>query len=70
MQTNLVCGDEIIKNTKLGKNCGISLENNLNFATHLLNIIKNANKNFNALMRVQENFIFPPLLNRDLPTVL
>ena len=32
---------------------GVTLDNKLNFATHLLNITKNANKKFNALTRVQ-----------------
>ena len=33
---------------------GVTLDNKLNFATHLLNITKNANKKFNALTRVQK----------------
>ena len=51
---NLVCGDEIFKNTKQEKVLGLTLNNKLNFATHLLSIAKNANKNFNALTRVQK----------------
>ena len=54
---------------------GVTLDNKLNFATHLLNITKNANK-FNALTWVQKymttnqkSLYFPPLLNRNLPTV-
>ena len=74
LQINLVCGDEILKNTKQGKVLGEPLGNKLNFAIHLLNIIKNANKKFNALTRVQ-NYIttdrkssyFPRLINRNLP---
>ena len=54
LQTNLVCGDEILKNTKQEKVLGIALDNILNFATHLLNITKNANKKFKALTRVQK----------------
>ena len=54
LQTNLVCGDEILKNTKQEKVLGIALDNILNFATHLLNITKNANKTFKALTRVQK----------------
>ena len=53
LQTNLVCDDEILKNTKQEKVVGVTLDNKLNFATHLLNITKNANKKFNALTRVQ-----------------
>ena len=33
---------------------GLTLNNKLNFTTHLLSIAKNANKNFNALTRVQK----------------
>ena len=54
LQTNLVCGDEILKNTKQEKVLGVTLENKLNFATQLLNITKNTNKKFNALARVQK----------------
>ena len=54
LQTNLVCGDEILKNTKQEKVLGVTLDNKLNFATHLLNITKNTNKEFNALTRVQK----------------
>ena len=42
LQTNMVCGDEILKNTKQEKVLGVTLDNKLNFATHLLNITKNA----------------------------
>ena len=52
---------------------GVTLGNKLNFATHLLNNTRNANKKFNALTRVQkymttgqESLYFPPLLNRNL----
>ena len=38
LQTNLVCGDEILKNTKQEKVLGVTLDNKLNFATYLLNI--------------------------------
>ena len=54
LQTNLVCGDEILKNTKQEKVFGVTLENQLNLAIHLLNITKNGNKKFNALTRVQK----------------
>ena len=49
LQTNLVCGDEILKSSKQEKVLRVTLDNKLNFATHLLNITKNANKKFNAL---------------------
>ena len=54
LQTNLVCGDEILKNTRQEKVLGVTLDNKLNFPTHLLNITKNTNKKFNALTRVQK----------------
>ena len=76
LQTNLVCRDEILKNTKQKKFLDVTLDNKLSFATHLLNITKNINKKFNALRRVQKymttdqkSLHFPPLLNRNLPTV-
>ena len=48
LQTNLVCGNETLKNSKQEK------DNKLNFKTHLLNITRNANIKFNALRRVQK----------------
>ena len=76
LQTNLVCGDAILKNSKQEKVLSVTLDNKLNFATHLLNITNNANKKFNALTRVQKyittdqkSLYFPPLLNHNLPTV-
>ena len=75
LQTNLVWGDQIFEKTMQEKVLGVTLDNKLNFATHLLNITKNANK-FNALTWVQKymttnqkSLYFPPLLNRNLPTV-
>ena len=53
LQINLVCGNEILKNTKKGKVLGVTLDNQIKFATHLLNITKNASKKLNTLMRVQ-----------------
>ena len=47
-QTNLVCGDQILKKAIQKKVLGVT-DNKVNFATHLLNINKNASK-FNALM--------------------
>ena len=35
MQTNLVCGDEVLKNTKQEKMLGATLDTKLKFATHL-----------------------------------
>ena len=54
LQTNLVCGDEILKNTRQEKVLGVTLDNKLTFATHLLNTTKNSSKKFNALTRVQK----------------
>ena len=81
LQTNLACGDEILKNTKQEKVLGVTLDK-FNFVTHLLNIIKNVNKKFNALTRVQKymttdkkknfssfiklQFYYPSLLNHNL----
>ena len=48
LQTSLVCGDQILEKTIQEKVFRVTLDNKLNFATHLLNITKNANK-FNAL---------------------
>ena len=53
----------------------VALDSKLNFATQLLNITKNAYKKFDTLtcfqkyIIVQKNLYFPPLLNRNLPTV-
>ena len=40
LQTNLVCGDEILKNRKQEKVLDVTLDNKLNFATYSLNITK------------------------------
>ena len=48
LQTNLVCGDKILKNTKQEKFLGVT-DNKLDFATHLLIITEIANKKFNTL---------------------
>ena len=48
LQTKLVCGGKILEKTIQEKVSGVTLDNKLNFATHLLNITKNANE-FNAL---------------------
>ena len=54
LKTNLVCGNETLKNSKQEKVLGVTIGNKHNFATHLLNITKNANIKFNALARVQK----------------
>ena len=73
MQTNLLRGDEILNNIEQESVLGVRLDNKLNFATHLLNITKNANKKLNALTKVQKymmtdqkSFYFPPLLSVDM----
>ena len=53
-QTNLVCGNKTLKNSKQEKVLGVNIDNKLNFATHISNITKNANIKFNALTRVQK----------------
>ena len=76
LQINLVCGDEILKKIKQETVLGVTLDNKLDFATPLWNVTKNVNKKLNTLSRVQiyitndqKSLYFPPLLNRDLPTV-
>ena len=54
LQTNVVCGDEILKSTKQEKVLSITLGNKLNSITHLRKIAKNSNKKFNAFTRVQK----------------
>ena len=49
LQTNLVCGNETLKNSKQEKVLVVTIDNKLNFATHLLNITKNGNIKFNTL---------------------
>ena len=48
LQTNLVCGDEILKNKKQEKVLVVTLDYKFNFVTHLLSITQNANKKFNV----------------------
>ena len=48
LQTNLVCGDQIFEKTIQEKVLGVTLDNKLNFSTHMFNITKNGSK-FNAL---------------------
>ena len=54
LQTNVICGNETLKNSKQEKILVVTIDNKLNFATHLLNIIKNVNIKFNTLTRVQK----------------
>ena len=54
LQTNLVCGNEALKNSKQEKVLGVTIDNKLNFATHLSNITKYVDIKFNALTRVQK----------------
>ena len=54
LQTNLVCGNETLKNSKQKKVLGVTIDNKLNFATYVSNITKNASIKFNVLARVQK----------------
>ena len=54
LQTNMVSGDEILKNTTQEEVFGVKLGNKLNFAKHLLNITISINNKFNAFTRVQK----------------
>ena len=54
LQANLVRGNETRKNSKQEKVLGVTINNKLNFETHLSNITKNTNIKFNALRRVQK----------------
>ena len=40
LQTNLVCGNETLQKGKQEKVLGVTIDNKLNFATHLSNIAK------------------------------
>ena len=54
LQTNMACENETLKNSKQGKVSRGTIDDKLIFATHLLNITKNANIKFNSLTRVQK----------------
>ena len=54
LQTILVCGNKTLKNGKQEKVLRVTIDNKLNFKTHLLNITKNANIKFNELTRLQQ----------------
>ena len=43
-----------LKNSKQEKVLGVTIDNKLNFKTHLLNVTKSAKIKFNALTRVQK----------------
>ena len=51
MQSTLVCGSKTLKNSKQEKVLGVTIDSRLNFATHFLNITKNANIKFNTLIQ-------------------
>ena len=42
---------KLLQNSKQEKVVNVTIDNKLNFATHLVNITKNANGKFNALTR-------------------
>ena len=50
----LMCGNGTLKNSKQEKVLGVTIDNKLNFSTHLSNISKNANIKFNALTKIQK----------------
>ena len=54
LQTNLVCRNKTLKNSKQEKVLGITIHNKLNLKTHLLNITKSATIKFNELTRLQQ----------------
>ena len=53
LQTNLVCRNKTIKNSKQEKILEVTTDSKLNFATHLINITKIVNIKLNALTGVQ-----------------
>ena len=54
LQTNLMCGNETLENSKEEKVLGATIDNKLIFPMHILNITKNANRKFNAPIRVRK----------------
>ena len=54
LQTNLVCGNETLKNSKKEKVLRVIIDNNFNFEMNPSNITKNANIKFNAQTRVEK----------------
>ena len=65
LQTNLVCGNETLKNSKQKKVLGVTINNKLYFAAHLSNITKNANIKFNELTRVQKHMTIDPKKKKE-----
>ena len=49
LQINLVCGNETLKSSKQERVLTVTIDNKLNFETHISNITKNTNIRFNAL---------------------
>ena len=49
LQIDSICGTETLKNGKVEKVLGVTIDNRLNFGMHLLNTTKNVNSKFNAL---------------------
>ena len=54
LQTNLVCGNETLKNSKKEKVLRVIIDNKLNFEMNPSNITKNVNIKFNAQTRVEK----------------
>ena len=54
LQADLICGNEILKNSKQENVLSVTIENKLNLATNLVNTTKRSKKKFNALTRVQK----------------
>ena len=55
LQSDLVCGSETLKNSKQEKVLGVTIDKRLNFATHILNITKNANIKSNTVIQKSLN---------------
>ena len=54
LQTDLMCGNETLKNIKQKIVLSIAIENKLQFPKYLVNISKKTKSKFNALTRVQK----------------
>ena len=54
LQTDLVCGNKTRKSSKQEKVFGVTIDNQLNFASSLVNITKYAHSKFKVLIRVQK----------------
>ena len=53
LQTDLMCRNETLKNSKIRQVLCVTIDNRLNFRTHLLNTTKNANLRFNEKQEVK-----------------